>query len=80
MPSPPSLPILGHAHLVIKEQKTLHRLHTRLHEQYGDIVKLWLPGMGNFICVYNPEDSKILLSMDGPYPIQGAFEPMVYYR
>lgn len=83
IPSPPKYPILGHIPLLAKNLKTLHKLHTSLQKEYGDIVKLCIPGMAgkaDQVWCYNPEDGRTIFDNDGRMPESPFIESLVYYR
>ena len=79
IPSPPKQFLIGHAKILAKNAKRIHRFHEELHREYGNIVLLSVPGQ-NMVCIYDPEDSRILLSNDGRTPTIGGFDSFVFYR
>jgi len=60
--------------------KNLHKYHGELKTKYGDIVKVGVPGFGDQLFLYSPDDGESLLRHDGIMPIIPSFEPLGYYR
>jgi len=50
------------------------------HEEFGEIVKVWLPIVGYLIFIKNPEEVQKLLIKDGKFPIEPGFDTFVTYR
>ena len=79
IPSPPKQPLIGHLSLMTKNAKSLHIFHDELRKKYGNIVLLSVPGR-DLVCIYGPEEARVLFSNDGKNPLQGGFEPITFYR
>ena len=79
IPSPPKQMFFGHANLLSKNMKTIHKFHEELHRKYGNIVLLSVPGR-NIVCIYDPEDARIVYGNDGRIPEMAGFEAFEFYR
>ena len=79
IPSPPRQFLFGHANLLAKNVKRIHKFHGELRKGYGNIVLLSVPGQ-TIVLIYNPDDSRILLNNDGRTPSIAGFEIFVFYR
>ena len=79
IPSPPKQMFFGHANLLSKNMKTMHKFHEELHKKYGNIVLLKVPGR-NIICIYDPEDARVVYGNDGRTPDLAGFEAFEFYR
>ena len=53
MPSPPAWPIIGHLPLMIKKENKdrMDKMFERLREEYGDIYRIYSPGMGTSVVI-----------------------------
>ena len=80
IPSPPKHWFLGHAVLMQKYSKNLHKMHNKLFKEYGNIVLLQNPGSPNIVCIYDPKDSRVMYEKDGQTPSIAFFEPMEFHR
>ena len=62
IPSPPAWPLLGHIPLMSKTKHLLamDKFMDSLHAQYGDMIRLNLPGQGNMLLLFNPEHFSVL--------------------
>ena len=62
IPSPPAWPLLGHIPMMSKPKHVLgmDRFMDSLHAQYGDMIRLNLPGTGNMLILFNPEHFSVL--------------------
>ena len=79
IPSPPKQMFIGHLRLIMKNIKSLHTLHDTLRKKYGNIVLLKVPGR-YIVCIYDPDDSRLLYINDGKTPSNPGFEPIAIYR
>ena len=79
IPSPPKQMFIGHLRLIMKNIKSLHTLHDTLRKKYGNIVLLKVPGR-YIVCIYDPDDSRLLYINDGKTPSNPGFEPIATYR
>ena len=80
IPSPPKHWLLGHALLLRKHTTTLHKLHEKLYQEHGNIVRLQNPGSPDIVCTYDPKDSSTMYNNDGRTPEMAFFDPIVFYR
>jgi len=80
MPSPPAWPLIGHLPLVTKEQLRIDKLFERLRESHGDIFKVYVPGQGNMVVIFRPEDIQTLYANDGVIPIIPGFDMFEFVR
>jgi len=73
MPSPPGWPIVGHLPFMMKKetQTRLDRAFNKFREQYGDIYRLILPGLGDMVAIFRPEDIKTLYAKEALYTKEG---------
>ena len=81
MPGPPSLPLLGHLHLLSSKKTTLSmdKFQTSLMEQHGDMVRLQVPGK-NMVFLYNPDHFHVLSRNEPRIPITPIFDIFDYIR
>ena len=69
IPSPPAWPFLGHLVPFMNHGERLDKYSAGLHKQYGDMVRLKLPGsMGNILLLFNPEDIKSMYTGEERIP------------
>ena len=73
IPSPPSHFLFGHFPLFLKKENSdnLHQFFASLQPQYGDMVRLRLPGgmgNGNMVLLYNVKDIKNVHSFEERIP------------
>ena len=83
MPSPPAWPLLGHIPLLAKKenQERLDQMFHKLRLQLGsDIYRLSVPGQGDMVVVFRPEDVRAMYASDGRIPYQTAFEALELLR
>ena len=82
MPSPPAWPLLGHIPLLAKKenQERLDQMFHQLRLQLGDIYRLSVPGQGDMVVVFRPEDVRAMYASDGRIPYQTAFEALELLR
>ena len=80
IPSPPKHFFLGHFPLVKKTHNAMHKLHFELQKEYGDIVKLSIPGRKDIVFVYNPDYMKAVFAHDGKVPVMPMIDDIDYYR
>merc|ERR1719234_2032725 len=83
MPSPPAWPLLGHIPLLAKKenQERLDQIFHKLRLQLGsDIYRLSVPGQGDMVVVFRPEDVRAMYASDGRIPYQTAFEALELLR
>jgi len=80
MPSPPAWPVIGHLPLVMKEKNNMDKMFERLRESHGDIFKVYVPGQGNMVVIFRPEDIKTLYSNDGHIPNIPGFDMLEFVR
>jgi len=76
MPSPPAWPLLGHLPLMMKKetQDKIHTTFDKFRDQFGDMVRLYIPGQGHLVLVFTPEDTKTLYASDGKIPNIPGFD------
>ena len=72
MPSPPAWPLLGHMPLLAKKknQERLDQMFHKLRLQLGDIYRLSVPGQGDMVVIFRPEDVRAMYASDGRIPYQ----------
>ena len=82
MPSPPAWPLLGHIPLLAnkKNQEHLDEMFHQLRLQLGDIYRLSVPGQGDMVLIFRPEDARAMYASDGRIPYQTAFEALELLR
>ena len=82
MPSPPAWPLLGHMPLLAKKknQERLDQMFHQLRLQLGDIYRLSVPGQGDMVVIFRPEDVRAMYASDGRIPYQTAFEALELLR
>jgi len=85
LPSPPGhLPIVGHLLSVLKKEvaEDLPAYFSGLREEYGDIFRMCLPGMGNgnIVVIFRPEDVKEMYKQDGKIPMLPNLSKFEYSR
>jgi len=81
MPGPPSLPLLGHLHLLSSKKTALSmdKFQTSLMEQFGDMVRIQVPGK-NMVFLYNPDHFHVLSRNEPRIPISPVFDIFDYIR
>merc|ERR1712013_638812 len=80
MPSPPAWPVIGHLPLVMGKKNNMDKMFERLRESHGDIFKVYVPGQGNMVVIFRPEDIKTLYSNDGHIPNIPGFDMLEFVR
>ena len=82
MPSPPAWPLLGHIPLMAKKknQEHLDKMFHKLRLELGDIYRLSVPGQGDMVVIFRPEDVRAMYANDGRIPYQTAFESLELLR
>ncbi|KAJ2940122.1 hypothetical protein O0L34_g14160 [Tuta absoluta] len=82
IPSPPSLPILGHMHHFLPGQmlSDFKTMNKKLNEQYGPIVRIHQPFRKPMLMLYDPEASAYILRAENWSPRRPGFESIEYYR
>ncbi len=70
MPGPWKIPLLGITPEFIKmDPKRLIQEFAKLPQKYGKIFKIkFVPGMPEFVCLFDPEDAKAVFRSEGKYP------------
>ena len=69
IPSPPCWPFIGHLASLIKNEERLDKYMAELQKQYGDMVRLKLPGnTGNMLILYQPEHIKSMFTEEERIP------------
>lgn len=56
---------------ILKYNQKIHELHEREFRKHGEIVRLWLPRIGNAVLLFNPQDIKKVYMAGGPYAHRG---------
>ena len=81
IPGPPSLPLLGHLHLLSSKKTALSmdKFQTSLMEQFGDMVRLQIPGK-NMVFLYNPDHFHVLSRNEQRIPNIPIFDIFDYIR
>ena len=87
MPQPRRLPGLGHLHMLMPQetQQNMHKFAEKLQQEYGDIVRLRMPGIsptGESVWIFRPEDVQTMYGQDDRIPkIPGILleSPIIYY-
>lgn len=79
IPSPPKLPLIGHANLMLKNKNQMHVLHDELRQKYGNIVKFSMIGR-DVIYIYGPEETRVLYANEGPNPVALGMKQMEFHR
>ena len=81
IPGPPSLPLLGHLHLLSSKETSLSmdKFQTSLMEQFGDIVRIQVPGK-NMVFLYNPDHFHVLSRNEPRIPITSIYDIFDYIR
>ena len=76
IPSPPSLPLLGHIPLMARKsvQNNMDHFMDDLHAKYGDLVRLNLPGTGNMLFLFNPDHFPLVSYNESRIPNIPIFE------
>merc|ERR1712106_906431 len=80
MPSPPAWPVIGHLPLVMKGQLKMDKMFEGLRDKYGDIYKVYVPGQGDMVLIFHPEDIKIMYGNDGDIPSIPGFDMFEFIR
>ncbi len=70
MPGPWKVPLLGLSpELLMVDPKKSIQSFTKLPQKYGNIFKVKMaPGLPEFVCVFDPEDAKIVFRNESKYP------------
>ena len=69
IPSPPALPLLGNMLDLVKHGSRLDKYNNELQAKYGDIVRMYSPGVfGHMVMLYKPRDIKNLFSQEERIP------------
>ena len=69
IPCPPALPLLGNMLDLIKHGSRLDKYNNELQAKYGDIVRMYSPGVfGHMVMLYKPKDIKNLFSQEERIP------------
>ena len=69
IPCPPALPLLGNMLDLIKHGSRLDKYNNELQAKYGDIVRMYSPGVfGHMVMLYKPTDIKNLFSQEERIP------------
>ena len=80
MPSPPSWPIVGHLPQVMKGMNKMDMMFEDMRKELGDIFKLKIPGQGDMVVIFRPEDVRMLYKHDGRIPIIPGFDQFDFVR
>ena len=72
MASPAGWPLIGHLPLLANKNNQLNmdKMFHRLRQECGDIYRISLPGTGNMVILFRPEDVRTLYAADGKIPHQ----------
>jgi cytochrome P450 len=62
-------PLLGHLPRFITDANPL-LTYTKLHQECGDRVRIQLPGMGQVVLTREPQDAKVVMMNQGPFPFR----------
>ena len=69
IPCPPALPLLGNMLDLVKNGSRLDKYNDELQAKYGDIVRMYSPGVfGHMVMMYKPKDIKLLFSEEERIP------------
>ena len=69
IPCPPALPLLGNMLDLVKHGNRLDKYNDELQAKYGDIVRMYSPGVfGHMVMLYKPKDIKNLFSQEERIP------------
>ena len=70
IPSPPGWPLLGNLFAMMKNGSRLDKYFAELHAQYGDMVRLSIPGSSNnrMLVLFKPGDIKSLYTEEERIP------------
>ena len=81
IPGPPSVPLLGHLHLLSSKKTVLSmdKFQNSLMEQFGDMVRLQVPGK-NMLFLYNPDHFHVLSRYESRIPNIPIFDIFDYIR
>ena len=81
IPGPPSVPLLGHLHLLASKKTNLSmdKFQNSLMEQFGDMVRLQVPGK-NMLFLYNPDHFHVLSRYESRIPNIPLFDIFDYIR
>eukprot|EP00092_Neocalanus_flemingeri_P107293 GFUD01137705.1.p1 GENE.GFUD01137705.1~~GFUD01137705.1.p1 ORF type:complete len:508 (-),score=128.83 GFUD01137705.1:562-2085(-) len=82
MPSPPGWPIVGHLPLMMKieNKEKMDKMFDRLRGDHGDIYRIYMPGQGNMVIIFRPEDVKAMYAGDGKSPKLPGFDMFSFIR
>jgi hypothetical protein len=54
--------------------------HQRLKQEFGDVVRVDVPGTAPFVFLYNPDLAKDMYKIEGRFPHSPGFDTIGYYR
>jgi len=80
IPSPPSWPLIGHLPLMMKGQNRMDKMFDEMRVDLGDIFKVYVPGQGDMVVIFRPEDVKMLYKNDGRIPVIPGFDMFEWMR
>ena len=67
--------------MIKKENKDrMDKMFERLREEYGDIYRIYSPGLGTSVVIFRPEDIKMLYASDGKIPKIPGFDMFEFVR
>lgn len=57
---------------ILRHSQKIQEFYDKEFKKHGEIVRFWIPGMGDSVILFNPQDIKKVYMAGGPYAHRGT--------